>query len=318
MKLRALGRTGILVPEVGFGSWAIGGNEHGNSYGPTRDDESIAAITTALDMGCRFFDTADVYGWGHSEELLGQALEGWREEVVIATKVGGDFYHGSVRMNFDPSYLEFALERSLERLRTDHIDIYQLHNPPMGLLADTHVLDALERFKEEGRVRSVGVSIHVPQEALAVVETGRADALQLPFSIFRQEWIDTVFPLLRHEEVGVICREPLANGFLAGKYGEDSTFPRGDIRHGWPRAQLAARTKAAAAVAHTLAHRQESLTQLALKFCLHFPEVSVIIPGAKTPGQVQENLSAAEGPGLTKGEVLALRELLSRGFQPPA
>src|SRR5512136_454613 len=123
MHERVLGRTGLRVSEIGFGGWAIGGNAHGNSYGPTDDAESIAAVRRAADLGCTFFDTADVYGWGHSEELLGRALEGRRGDVVLATKVGGDFYHGGVRTNFDTGYLAFALERSLERLRTDHVDL---------------------------------------------------------------------------------------------------------------------------------------------------------------------------------------------------
>src|SRR5437899_606224 len=112
MKTRILGRTGLKVSEIGFGAWAVGGNAHGNSYGPTDDAESIAAVRRAAELGVNFIDTADVYGWGHSEEILGEALEGHREDVHIATKVGGDFYHGGVRMNFDPGYIAFALERT--------------------------------------------------------------------------------------------------------------------------------------------------------------------------------------------------------------
>jgi len=115
MKYRVLGKTGLKVSEVGFGAWAIGGNAHGNSYGPTDDKQSLAAIGRALELGCNFFDTADVYGHGHSEELLGQALKGHRSEFIIATKVGGDFYHETPRMNFNSDYLEFALGKSCER-----------------------------------------------------------------------------------------------------------------------------------------------------------------------------------------------------------
>ena len=117
MKSRILGRTGLKVSEVGFGAWAIGGNAHGNSYGPTDDAESIAAVRRAVELGVNFIDTADVYGWGHSEEILGEALEGHREDVHIATKVGGDFYHGGVRMNFDPGYIAFAFMENRTSLR---------------------------------------------------------------------------------------------------------------------------------------------------------------------------------------------------------
>jgi aryl-alcohol dehydrogenase-like predicted oxidoreductase len=122
MQHRLLGRTGLRVSEIGFGAWAVGGNAHGNSYGPVDDRESIAAVRRAVDLGCNFLDTADVYGWGHSEEILGEALNGRRDEVFLATKVGGDFYHGGVRLNFEPGYIGFALDRSLKRLRTDHVD----------------------------------------------------------------------------------------------------------------------------------------------------------------------------------------------------
>ena len=116
MKYRTLGKTGLKVSEVGFGAWAIGGNDHGNSYGPTDDNISIAAVERAFELGCNFYDTADVYGHGHSEELLGQALKRHRNIVILATKVGGDFYHDPPRMNFNPDYLEFTLAKSGERL----------------------------------------------------------------------------------------------------------------------------------------------------------------------------------------------------------
>src|SRR5207245_8760374 len=136
MQTRTLGRTGLKVSEIGFGAWAIGGNAHGNSYGPTDDAESIAAVRRALELGVNFIDTADVYGWGHSEEILGEALEGRRDDVHIATKVGGDFYHGGVRMNFDPGYIAFALERSLKRLRPTHVGVTPLHHTTKEMTGD--------------------------------------------------------------------------------------------------------------------------------------------------------------------------------------
>src|SRR5256712_7670966 len=166
MKTRTLGRTGLTVSEIGFGAWAIGGNAHGNSYGPTDDELSLAAIGRALELGCNFFDTADVYGHGHSEDLLGQALRGHRSEVIIATKVGGDFYHGTPRMNFNSDYLEFALGKSCERLGTDYIDLYQLHNPPIQLIKDGRIFKILDRLKASGKIRHYGISIHDPQEGL--------------------------------------------------------------------------------------------------------------------------------------------------------
>ena len=313
MRSRVLGRTGLRVSEVGFGAWAIGGNAHGNSYGPTDDATSAEAVRRALELGCTFFDTADVYGWGHSEEVLGAALEGHRDEVAIATKVGGDFYHGGVRMNFHPGYIGFALERSLRRLRTDRVDLYQLHNPPAELMADPATYEALEALKAENKVLHVGVSIHEPVEGILCLESGRPDVLQVPFSILRQEWIDELFGAARKANVGIIAREPLGNGFLAGRIPAAATFPAGDIRHHWPASMIAARSGVASRLAF-LARDGRTPAQAALRFVLAFPEVSLTIPGAKTPAQVEENLASSEAAPLSDDELGRVRGLYTKDF----
>jgi aryl-alcohol dehydrogenase-like predicted oxidoreductase len=310
---RPLGRTGLTVSEIGFGAWAIGGNDHGNSYGPTDDNESIAAVRRAVDEDVTFFDTADVYGWGHSEELLGKALEDRRDGVVLATKVGGDFYHGGVRMNFDPGYIAFALERSLRRLRTDRVDLYQLHNPPIEMLADPRTYETLDALKAEHKIDHYGVSVHEPAEALLCVEAGTPEVVQIPFSLMRQEWIDGFFPAARQSGIGVIAREPLGNGFLAGTLSANARFPPGDIRHGWPPAMLAARVAASDHFAF-LAGPDRTRAQAALRFVLAFPEVSVTIPGAKTVAQLQENAAATGAPPLSEAEIRRARTLYNKHF----
>jgi aryl-alcohol dehydrogenase-like predicted oxidoreductase len=313
MQSRPLGRTGLQVSEIGFGGWAVGGNAHGNSYGPTVDAESIAAIRKAADLGVNFFDSADVYGWGHSEELLGQALEGRREEVFLATKVGGDFYHGGVRMNFDPGYIAFALERSLQRLRTDHVDLYQLHNPPAELMGDPAAYEVLEDLKAEHKIDHYGVSVHELVEASLCLEAGRPEVLQIPFSLFRQEWVEELLDDARKAGVGIIAREPLANGFLTGRLRPDSTFPPGDIRHQWPSAMVAGRIAAAARLSF-LAGPNRTMAQAALRFVLAFPGVSTAIPGGKTGAQVAENVGSADAPPLTEAEVQEARSLYAKDF----
>ena len=305
-KYRPLGRTGLKVSEVGFGAWAIGGNAHGNSYGPTDDATSVAAVRRAVELGCNFFDAADVYGWGHSEEILGQALAGVRERVFIATKVGGDFYHGGVRMNFEPSYIAFALDRSLKRLRTDHVDLYQLHNPPAELMGDPKTYDVLEMLKAEHKLEHYGVSIHEPMEGVLCINAGKPETLQVPFSVLRQEWVEELFGEARRAGVGIIAREPLGNGFLTGKIQPTATFPAGDIRSYWPREMIAARARFAKQLAF-LATDGRTLAQGALQFVLAFPEVSTTIPGCKTPGHVEENLHASDVPALTPQDVAKVR-----------
>ncbi len=313
MNYRELGRTGLRVSEVGFGAWALGGNAHGNSYGPTDDAVSRDAVRKAVDLGCNFFDTADVYGWGHSEEVLGEALAGHREDVFLATKVGGDFYHGGVRMNFDASYIAFALDRSLRRLRTDHVDLYQLHNPPAETMADPSTYEVLDSLKAEHKIDHYGVSIHEPLEGTLCLESGKPEALQIPFSLFRQEWIDDLLGAARKAHVGIIAREPLGNGFLTGSLKAEARFPAGDIRSYWPRPMVANRVRAAERLSF-LARDGRSRAQAALRFVLAFPEVSVAIPGAKTPGQAEENLGASGSPPLSPEEIDQARRLYARDF----
>lgn len=313
MHERNLGRTGLRVSEIGFGAWAIGGNAHGNSYGPTDDTTSLAAVRRAVDLGCTFFDTADVYGWGHSEELLGEALEGRREGVHLATKVGGDFYHGGVRMNFEPGYIAFALDRSLRRLRTDHVDLYQLHNPPAEIMGDPRTYEALEALKADHKIDHYGVSIHEPLEGQLCLESGKPEVLQIPFSLFRQEWIDALFPDAQRAHVGIIAREPLGNGFLAGKISPQTRFSPGDIRSYWPHGMVAARSAAADRLGF-LVSGDRTMAQSALRFVLAFREVSVAIPGAKTVAQVEENLHASSSPRLTEDEVEKCRRAFARDF----
>ena len=313
MEARVLGRTGIRVAEIGLGAWAIGGNAHGNSYGPTDDAESVAAVHRAVELGVNFVDTADVYGWGHSEEVLGRALEGRRDRVRIATKVGGDFYHGGVRMNFDPGYIAFALERSLKRLRTDHVDLYQLHNPPSEMMGDPATYEVLETLEAEHKIDQYGVSVHEPHEALLCLDAGKPDALQIPFSLFRQEWIEEVLPAARRANVGIIAREPLGNGFLTGAIHPDARFPPGDIRSHWPPTMIGARSLAAKSLSF-LVRPGRTIAQAALRFVLAFPEVSVAIPGAKTVAQVEENASAGDSPLLTPEEMRRARESYGKDF----
>src|SRR6267378_3307430 len=261
---RQLGRTGLAVSEIGFGAWAIGGNAFGNSYGATDDAESQRAIRRAFELGCTFFDTADVYGHGHSEELLGAALHDVRDRVIVATKVGGNFYNRDVHpllaeriaqmvdkpidqippdaplpvshdSNFTPGYVRFAVEQSLKRLGTDYIDLLQLHNPALSLISSMETYGVLEDLRREGNIRWYGVSVHPPEEGLAAVRATMPDTVQIVYNLARREAEDEFFPAARAAGIGVIAREPLANGFLAGKYAWDSTWEKGDIRARMPR-----------------------------------------------------------------------------------
>jgi aryl-alcohol dehydrogenase-like predicted oxidoreductase len=317
---RVLGRTGLAVSEIGFGAWAIGGNAYGNSYGPTDDAESQRAVRRAVELGCNFFDTADAYGHGHSEEVLGAALEGVRDRVVVATKVGGNFYNRDIHplmrdrvakaagrpleefapdaplpvthdANFTPAYLRFAVERSLERLRTDRIDLLQLHNPPINLISAMETYAALEELKQEGKIRFYGVSVHPPEEGIAAVNATMPDTVQIVYNLARREAEDTFLSAARAANVGVIAREPLANGFLAGRYGGTSRWEPGDIRSRMPRPYVNQMVALGARVKDLAQKSGMTAAQLALRFVLDRNEIACAIVGMKTVEQVEENLN---------------------------
>ena len=277
--------------EIGFGAWAVGGNAFGNSYGATDDTESTRAIRRAFELGCNFFDTADVYGHGHSESLLGAALHDVRDQVYIATKVGANFYSRDLQLDFSSAYLRVAVERSLERLRTDHIDLLQLHNPPINLISATDTYEPLEEMKGEGLIRFYGVSVHPPEEGVAAVRATMPDTVQIVYNLARREAEDTFLPTAQAASVGVIAREPLANGFLAGRYDASSTWERGDIRSRMPRPYVAQLSALGQRVREVARESGMTAAQLALKFVLDRPEIACAIVGMKTVQQVEENLN---------------------------
>jgi aryl-alcohol dehydrogenase-like predicted oxidoreductase len=306
VRYRRLGRTDLQVSEIGFGAWGIGGNKHGHSYGPTDNAESLKAITRAFELGCTFFDTADIYGHGLSEKLLAQALQPHRHNCIIATKVGNDFYHGPVRKNFDPDYIREALAKSLQRLKTDYIDLYQLHNPPLMMLERGEHYAVLEALKQEGKIRFYGVSVHDAYEGTMAIQTGKPDAIQMVYNLLRQEAAEELLPLAQEHNVGLIVREPLASGMLSGKYSAANTFPTGDVRAQWPQEYLALQTQLADKLRFLALPNQRTLVQAALRFVLDAPEVSVVIPGSKTVAQVEENMATGDVPPLTEAERAAL------------
>jgi aryl-alcohol dehydrogenase-like predicted oxidoreductase len=287
-----LGRTGLRVFEVGFGACAIGGSCAFLAYGPTDDGNSLRSIARALELDCNFFDTADVYGWGHSEALLGQALAGRRTEVILTTKAGHDFYHGPGRQNFEPGYLRFALYESLRRLKTDYIDVYQLHNPPLQVVYDPRTVAAMQTLQDEGRVRWLGISAATVYDAAAAVRAGWLDTIQVRYSLMAPETRLVVFPEAQARQIGIIAREPLANGFLTAKYRPDSRFPPEDFRSTRDAATLSDIARQVEAFKADLSGG-ETPAQRALRFVLEAPAVSVAIPGCKTVAQVEENFSTS-------------------------
>lgn len=306
MKYRKLGRTGLEVSEIGFGCWAIGGS----GYGATRDEESLEALETAWEHGVNFYDTADTYGHGHSEELLSEFLKNKdRSKIFIASKAGWDFYHPPSRKVFTPEHINFACEQSLKRLAAGYIDLYQLHNPSAEQIRSGEAVGALEKLKAQGKIRFIGVSVHREEEALAALEDKRVDALQLIFNMLDQRMAEKVFDLCKETGVAVIAREPLASGMLTGKYAAGHEFGREDHRKRWTKEKLALDVRKIEMIRSILATERLSLTQAALEYILDFDAVSTAIPGTKTKAQLLENLRATEDPMLRIQEASQIRDL---------
>jgi len=302
MNYRALGATGLRVSEIGFGTWGLGGDAGGSvSYGPTNDETSRAALRCARAEGINFFDTADLYGFGHAEKLLGEVFGKSRDEVVIASKGG---FVDAVKQDFSVAHLREALEKSLRRLRSDCVDLYQLHSPAVATLREQpEILELMNEFRTSGKIRAWGFSARSPEEARVAVEEFNAPCLQVNFNLTDQRALSSgLFDLCRRRQVGVIVRTPLCFGFLTGKYSSARGFDAKDHRSRWSPEQLQRWESANRAFQFLFeANPDDSPAQLALRFCLSFDAVSTIIPGMLTDAHVREN-AAASNRGLLSAE----------------
>lgn len=319
MKYRQLGKTGLEVSEVSFGAWAIGGgfeiNGTGIGYGTTDDAVSKQAIHRALELGINFIDTADAYGAGHSEELIGEVLAGKWDTCFIATKVGNerrDPLPG--RKNFARDYIMGACERSLKRLRTDVIDVYQLHNPPAEIGDADEVFETLEKLREQGKIRFVGVSITTPEEGIGYIWRGVVDVLQIYYNILTRDAEHELFPLCVSEGIGTLIRAPLKSGILSGKFTTDTVFESSDHRSNWLKGEVLARA-VAEADAVSAAAAPMSAAEASLRFILNQRAVSSVIPGAKNPAQVEKNAAAGDGQGLNAAVEQRIRDAVPGTFE---
>jgi len=298
VKHRPLGRTGLSVSEIGFGAWGIGGRTGGTtSYGDTDDRTSLAALERALDCGITFFDTSAAYGDGHSEVLIGQAFAGRRDKVVIATKAGYDSWDRPP--DFSASAVVASADRSLARLRSDYVDLLQLHNPPPEALADERLGAALARLQAAGKIRAWGVSAKSPAEAIQALTRFDAPVVQVNFNMMDVRAIDSgLMAEAARRGAGVIGRTPLCFGFLSGTIGRDTAFPPGDHRLGWSRAQLDNWIDGAADLLAAVGARPgREGVHAALRFCLAEPALSTTIPGILTASEAEANAAAsALGP----------------------
>ncbi|WP_435922911.1 aldo/keto reductase [Paenibacillus sp. DYY-L-2] len=313
MKYRALGNTGLQVSEVSFGTWGIGGD-----WGQSDDTEGLRGLEFAMEQGVNFFDTADVYGSGHAEELLAKATKGKEDDVHIATKFcrAGDIHDPNT---YSGESIRRFCEGSLKRLQRERIDLYQIHCPPFEILKDGRVFEELDKLQAEGKIRHYGVSVETVEEGLFCLNVPGVKALQVIFNLFRQKPLDELLPAAKQAGVGILARLPLASGLLTGKFSKDSRFEANDHRNfnangehfnvGETFAGLPFEKGVELASGLSwIAEGRGDMARASMRWILDAPEVTCVIPGFKNVRQVEDNLGALEVPSFTNEELERLRE----------
>jgi aryl-alcohol dehydrogenase-like predicted oxidoreductase len=277
----------MYVSEIGLGAWQLANPD----WGIDDRDEALRIVRKSLEAGCNFFDTAPGYGYGRSEELLGQALQGVRKDIIICTKFS--HYSADGKRDFDAENVRPVLEGSLRRLQTDYVDMLLLHNPPREMMNGNNAPELyaeLEKLKAEGKVREYGISLDWREEVEMAVETTGSKALEVFFNAFYQEPLPA-FKLAQEKGVGLIVKVPLDSGWLSGRYRRNSRFD--DVRNRWSPEVIARRGALVEKFAE-LVPPGMPMAHAAIQYCLAQPEVSTVIPGAKTVEQALDNFAAAD------------------------
>ncbi|HSV15300.1 MAG TPA: aldo/keto reductase [Tepidisphaeraceae bacterium] len=322
MKYRALGRTGFNVSEVSFGAWAIGG-----AWGDVDDATSLRTLHRAIDRGVNFIDTADVYGDGRSERLIAQLKrERPSDTIIVATKAGRRL-DPHTAPGYNRANLTAFIERSLKNLQTDALDLVQLHCPPTEVYYEPDVFGVLDDLTQAGKIRNYGVSVEKVEEALKATELPNVKTVQIIFNLFRHRPSERFFPLAKERKIGILARVPLASGLLTGKINQHTQFAADDHRnfnrHGeafdvgetFSGVDFDTALKAVDEL-RPLVPAGATMAQFALRWILMFDAISCVIPGAKRPEQLDDNVAAAGLPALPAGTMAKANEIYHRLIRP--
>jgi aryl-alcohol dehydrogenase-like predicted oxidoreductase len=305
MEYRALGQTGLNISEIGYGAWGIGGS----MWQDSNDDESFRALHRAIDLGLNFIDTALVYGDGHSENIIGKVIKERKERLYVTSKIPPKNRKWpavpgtTLREVFPFDHIITCTETSLKNLGVDTIDVQQFHVWDDAWTSDTEWQDAVAALKEQGKIRFFGISLnnHEPDNALKVAASGLVDSFQVIYNIYDQTPENNLFPLCLKNKIGIIVRVPLDEGGLSGNISAETIFPKGDFRNSYFRndrkKQVAAHTDA---LRKLLGKEAATLPELALRFCLHHPAVSTVIPGMRSIKNVEANCMLSDGRKLSQ------------------
>ena len=322
MRYRNLGETGMRVSEISLGTWAFGGD-----WGTVGEDDAYAALNRAVDLGVNFLDTADVYGDGRSERLIGRLLKDRpNDEILVATKAGRRL-DPHTSEGYDHENLSAFVERSLDNLGVEALDLLQLHCPPSETYRRDSTFEALDRLKEAGKLKNYGVSVEKVEEARMALDYPGVATVQIIFNIFRQKPAEGFFPLAEERGVGILARVPLASGLLSGKMSADRAFSEDDHRNFNRDGEAFDRGETFSGVdfetgleaveeLKELVPEGNTLAQFALRWILMHPAVSCAIPGGKNPSQVEDNVAAVEIPPLDEGTMERVKEIYDGSIRP--
>ena len=321
MKYRNLADTDIRVSEVGFGVWTVSTGW----WGEVDEKKSVELMRKAFDAGINYFDTADTYGSGLGETLLADSFGHMRDEVVISTKIGYDFYNHTARrgqqerpQDWSEKFIRFALEQSLKRLGTDYVDFLQLHNTKMDAVEDDVLFDLMDEFKSEGKIRAYGVALGpkigwLDEGARAMRERDIAGE-QMIYNLLEQDPGRGLVEAARETDTSLIVRVPHSSGMLEGKYDENTTFGENDHRRHRPKEWLTSGLKKVEQLSFLTESGERTLGQAALKFCLASPEVVSTLPNIYGEEQIEEFAAAPDTPDLTEEELSRVAELYESNF----
>ena len=322
MRYRKLADTNVTLSEVGFGVWTVSAGW----WGEFTDDQAADLLRRALDLGVTFFDTGDTYGNGRGETILAKAFKGRRDQIVVGTKFGYDFYtnpdlnRGQRERPHDwsPTFVRFALEQSLKRLETDYVDLWMLHNPRMDAIQKDDLFALLEQFKAEGKIRAYGASlgpaIGGTEHGDQAMKARKLDALQIIFNLLEQDPGRRFLPLARERNVGILVRVPHSSGMLEGKYTPETTFPPSDHRSHRPRSWLIEGLQKIETLEFLYEERGMTLGQAALKWVLAEPTVTSAQPNIYDLEQLEEFAAAPDLPDLTPDDLEKVAALYARNF----
>jgi aryl-alcohol dehydrogenase-like predicted oxidoreductase len=322
MNTRILGKTGFEVSEIGLGTWQVGG-QWGSTF---QEGNAETILNAAIDTGINFIDTADVYGDGLSEKMVGRVVRSRRERVYVATKCGRRLSPHNDR-SYTPEALRKFVEDSLVNTGLEALDLIQLHCPPPEVYDRPEIFGLFDLLKNEGKILHMGVSVEKVEEALRAITYPNVTTVQIIFNMFRLKPAELFFPEADRRKIGIIVRVPLASGLLSGLYSRNTTFQRTDHRHfnrhgaAFDKGETFSGVDYETGLEAVEEIRQmfpgrENLAPLALRWVLMFREVSCVIPGVSRLKQLQSNLQAQEEPAFTPEEMEGIRRIYEARIKP--